>query len=319
MKRFTTRVLILALVGLLAAGGVAFGSETDPAIGMTYKDTIDLTKALNETSSYTADFPNLSLKWSGAIDDNHSFEAKLSIADTESGAGAVTGQGHFVVDLIGALGIDAPVGASLVMGNKELSDFGHGKVTSHGYENVAEHKINGGTLGLLITADGGISIGLDTIHNFSQTLVKLGVVADPISLGGFLSVDSSDIGFGAEAALDEFVGLPLDLGVEVEIDGTDSTLDYGVGVAVDLTAAALGVSVSTSDGTLTYVGADVSLPLDIVTVKADLKYDIETSDTAKSLNGLGIDLDFGAFDAGIDLRSAGADVQNAYFSYKVSL
>ena len=176
------------------------------------------------------------------------------------------------------------------MGNKELSDFGHGKVTSHGYENVAEHKINGGTLGLLITADGGISIGLDTIHNFSQTLVKLGVVADPISLGGFLSVDSSDIGFGAEAALDEFVGLPLDLGVEVEIDGTDSTLDYGVGVAVDLTAAALGVSVSTSDGTLTYVGADVSLPLDIVTVKADVKYDIATTDTAKALNGLGIDL-----------------------------
>jgi len=319
MKRFTTRVLILALVGLLAAGGVAFGSETDPAIGMTYKDTIDLTKDLTETSSYTADFPNLSLKWSGAIDDNHSFEAKLSIADTESGAGAVTGQGHFVVDLIGALGIDAPVGASLVMGNKELSDFGHGKVTSHGYENVAEHKINGGTLGLLITADGGISIGLDTIHNFSQTLVKLGVVADPVSLGGFLSVDSSDIGFGAEAALDEFVGLPLDLGVEVEIDGTDSTLDYGVGVAVDLTAAALGVSVSTSDGTLTYVGADVSLPLDIVTVKADVKYDIATTDTAKALNGLGIDLDFGAFDAGIDLRSAGADVQNAYFSYAVSL
>jgi hypothetical protein len=319
MKRFTTRVLILALVGLLAAGGVAFGSETDPAIGMTYKDTIDLTKALTETSSYTADFPNLSLTWSGAIDDNHTFEAKLSIADTESGAGAVTGQGHFVVDLIGALGIDAPVGASLVMGNKELSDFGHGKVTSHGYENVAEHKINGGTLGLLITADGGISIGLDTIHNFSKTLVKLGVVADPISLGGFLSVDSSDIGFGAEAALDEFVGLPLDLGVEVEIDGGDSTLDYGVGVAVDLTAAALGVSVSTSGGTLTYVGADVNLPLDIVTVKADVKYDIATTDTAKALNGLGIDLDFGAFDAGIDLRSAGADVQNAYFSYAVSL
>ena len=50
-----------------------------------------------------------------------------------------------------------------------------------------------------------------------------------------------------------------------------------------------------------------------------MKYDIATTDTAKSLNGLGIDLDFGAFDAGIDLRSSGADVQNAYFSYAVSL
>jgi hypothetical protein len=319
MKRLTTRVLILALVGFLAAGGVAFGSETDPAIELSAKTTIDLTKALTEASTHTYAGPGLSLKWAGASSDHSTFEAKLSVANTASGAGAVTGQGHFVVDLIGALGIDAPVGATLKLGNAGFGDLGYGKVTSQGLENVSANEVAGGTIGLTITADPGVTIGFGTVADFSASQLHAGIVADPISIGGFLALDSNDIGVGAHAALDEFVGLPLSVGFEVEIDGGDSTLDYGVGLKADVTAAAIGVSVNTDAGTLTYVGADISLPLDIVTVKADLKFDIATSDSTKSVNGLGIDFDFGAFDVGIDLRSAAADVQNLYLKYTTSL
>jgi len=325
MKSFTTRVLVLALVGLIAAGGVAFGEDDHHThIDMTYRHVIDLTKGLTDKDAYTMDHINGLLRFHGDVNEHQSYQLRFVVADAAVGFGAVTARGDFTTDILGTLGIESDVSAKIRLGNINIDNSGHGIVTRKEWENIAFERIYGGSLALII-GSGPVELTVAALHDFSESMVNASYSEGLISIGGFLAPDSSDIGVGAEVALGEQLGIPaLDVGFELEIDGSDSKMNWGAGLnAQPVNNIRVGVAGITDSSDLAYVGADVELfvgatgPLPDFHVLADLKYDIRSSTAAdKALDALGIDVDFGAFEIGIDLRSGGADVQNAYINWK---
>jgi hypothetical protein len=271
MNRFTTRATVLALVLLLAAGGLAFA---ELSITIETGATYDLTNLGNVQYD-----PNLEVTWSGDIGDYNSYKVTLQNSDafnnvTASGDLAEDlvqiNEAYFMTDLLGSLGVmGVPVAASLQIGYDSYDLPGYGKVTKKEEENIWKPDFEKPAFDLDVLIQD--QIGFEAALDMGLEAFFAGLTADisPVQAEVGYSVDTGetsatgDVGGGVEVAL-PMGGVDLAVGGEInyDLDTTNTQpLDWGVGLRADLGVAGIGASANSSGGDLQLVNVEANANL----------------------------------------------------------
>jgi hypothetical protein len=277
MNRFTTRATVLALALLVAAGGTVFGDgHITTAISLGYGASYTIA---DQTLAHD---PNFELKFSGDVGDYNSYSVSIKATDARAGTSMPLwlNSAKWTTNVGDALGMPDTAAITLNAGFFEPGSPGYGVVTTKGEEGATATGLGADySLEAEISIDGGIGIEFGTDVAFENLMAGLAVDIDPVQAEVFysvagaerLSAGDGDLGVGLEAAMGLGDGITVSVGGEVNLDlSSAGTLDFGAGLKADLGAAALGVGVHASAGSLDVASIDLVVP-DVVTDMIDLK------------------------------------------------